>query len=332
MPSMIPKSSAQKSRVPMDLPKMIPLMTFEEYLDDPAPTPSISSSIVRDLLDTAPRAVWENSRRLNPNYEEEDKHIFDLGKAAHMQWLGGGDPIVVIAEDSFRTKAAKEEKAQAYADGFTPILEKEMDRVHDMADAAEEYFSMHPDTGPPIARAKPEVSIFWREAAVACRARPDLFALPSDLGDPSVIIHYKTTGTTIHPKGMSRFASNQGWDMTAAHYHAAGLAVTGKNPIQYFAIQENFPPYLCLVCALDDQFVATAEMRRSRALHIWARCLNENNWPGHIDRTVLISSPPWHENAMIEQKDMEQTMILAGTDPHDLMRKWQAPKVEPPKQ
>ena len=294
-------------------------------MNDPAPTPSISSSTVRELLDTAPRAVWENSRRLNPDYEENNKHIFDLGAAAHAQWVGQGDPIVVIAEDSFRTKAAKEARDDAYANGFTPVLEKEMDRVHDMADAAAEYFGRHPDLAPHIDRSTREASIFWREAAVACRARPDMFALGEDVGAPPVLLHYKTTGTTINAHSLPRFAAGQGWEMIAAHYHEAAKALTGKDPVQYFLIQENKPPYLCMVAQLHPVFVAAGAMRRSRALYLWARCLRENNWPGHIDRTVILLCPPWHENLLVEQKDSEEFFKQDGGDQFDHLRAWQAP-------
>lgn len=311
----------------MQLPALIEGMSFPAYLADPADRPSVTSSIIRKLLETAPRAVWEDNRRLNPEYEEKEERKFDLGKAAHAQWVGEGEPIVVIEADSFRSAAARAERDEAYLVGHTPVLAKEMDRVCAMADEAAEFFGAHPGTGPHIGRAKREASLFWREAAVTCRCRPDFFALGAELGDPPIIIHYKSTGTTINPHGLARFAANQGWDMIAAHYHAGVLALTGKASTQLFAIQENIPPYLGIVAELDHAFVATAEMRRQRAMHIWARCLDTGNWPRHANMTIKLSPPPWHENALIEQKDQEESFRLAsGQDPFDVMQVWQAPQ------
>ena len=93
--------------------------------------------------------------------------------------------------------------------------------------------------------------------------------------------------------------------MTAAHYGAGVKALTGRAPEQYFAIQETAPPYLALVCRLDEAFVANGAMQRDRAMRTWARCVREDRWPGHINRTITVAPPPWYENAVIEAKDAE---------------------------
>lgn len=312
-------------------PSMHGDMDFPTYLGDPADMPSMSSSIARSLLTTAPKRVWTETKRLNPTAEDKNKRIFDLGSAAHAELIGMGEKIVIIHHDSFRKADAKAERDAAYKAGHTPILAAEMDRITEMAEAGRMQFAQNPDIGFVFADERPsgtysEASIFWRELNAACRCRPDLLVLQAS-GAP-IIIHYKTTATAITPfsSSMARFAANQGWDLIAAHYHEGVKALTGYDPRQFFAVQETEPPYLTEVFELDNAFVANAAMRRDRALSVWSRCLATNTWPGHFNRTVVLAPPPWHENAQIAEKDAEQAIVTAeGKDPLDLALHWQAP-------
>ena len=288
-------------------PSLVEGMDFPTYLADPCDIPSLQSSTVKALLETAPAAVWERTKRLNPNAEDVHKKAFDLGTAAHAQLIGGGEEIVVIHHDSYRTKDAKALREAAYDSGLTPVLEADMARVQGMAEAALAQFDQSPDIGWVFSGKegphKSEASVFWREAGVACRARPDLWAWRRM--ESPLIVHYKTTGMTLNGGMLSRFAAGQGWDVTAAHYGAGVKALTGREPEQYFAVQETAPPYLALVCKPKEAALAIGKMQRDRAMRTWARCLRENHWPGHINRTIEFDIPPWYENAVIEAKDAE---------------------------
>ena len=308
----------------MDLPKLFESMDFATYLSDPAPEPSLSSSTVRDLLETAPRKVWETSRRLNPDWKEETARQFDLGKAAHGVFVGHGDPIRVIDFDSYRKAEAKEERDAAYAVGAIPVLAKEMDRVTAMAAEAERQFGDVRGIGPRLGLALREASIFWMEAGVTCRSRPDFFIPPEDYDRKKpVILHYKTTGATISPYVMARFAANQGWDMIAAHYEAGVENLTGIRPEQIFLVQENVPPYLCMAVALDDLFLRNAYLRRRRALTIWAHCVGSGVWPGHSADIITLELPGWHENNVIAAKDHDESQ---ASEPLNTALHWQAPQ------
>ena len=290
------------------LPTLIEGMDFPAYLADPAPEPSLTSSLCRQLLQTAPRKVWQTTARLNADFEAEQKSIFDLGSAAHALFVGQGAPLVVVDAPDWRTKAAREQRDAAYAEGKTPIKINDMRRVEAMAFAAVEQCIGHPDLEKLIEDCHREASIFWREDGVTCRCRPDLYAADND----STVIHYKTTGATISPYTLSRYAASLGWEIIAAHYAAGIAALTGQEPRQFFAVQETEPPYLALVAELDDAFLELGKMRRRRVLKIWAWCLRERKWPGWPSGTVRLEAPPWHENAAVEQRDAEQEAIDAG--------------------
>ena len=300
------------------LPTRVDDMPFDTYLADPAPEPSLTSSIIRALIGTAPRAVWHDTQRLNPDYEPNERDIFDLGSAAHEQLIGGGRGIEVIEADSFRTKYAKEAKAAARLAGLTPILEKNMDRVHAMAEAARVQFAQNPDIGflfesdaAFATHCVAESTVFWRESGITCRCRPDIFAPMATSDDSPIVVHYKTTGMELSAHTLSRYVAGAGWAITTAHYDAGFAALTGHDPQQYFALQSNKPPYLARVLKLHDHFVATGEMVRERAIATWARCVRSGFWPGHAAGTLVVECPPWHENTMVEIKDRRTETVDA---------------------
>ena len=294
------------------LPALVEGMDFPTYLSDPTPQPSLTSSLVRELLATAPGKVWQNTKRLNPDAIPKQSSKFDLGSAAHAKFVGEGARIVVIKEDDFRKNAARDQRDKAYAAGETPILDAKMPRVKQMAAMAQQRFSEHAALRDILQSDQTlrECSIFWREAGVTCRCRPDFYGG----GATPTVVHYKTTEITIAPFTLSKYAASLGWEFIAAHYGAGIKALTGDEPLQYFAVQETAPPYLTLVAKLDNTFLELGQQRRKRALDIWAHCLKEDKWPGWPQSTVRLEAPPWHENAAIAQRDAEQDAIDAGGD------------------
>lgn len=309
----------------MNLPQMYlsHQMDFPTYLADPAPEPSLTSSLVKGLLSTAPRKIWQKTKRLNPSAPSNNKAVFDLGSAAHTLFTGEGEPIVWIDADSYRSKDAKDERDAAHKEGKTPILAKDKPLVEAMADAAKDQFADNPDIGPLLQSETllRECSIFWKEAGCLHRCRPDFY-------DPetNTIIHYKTTGVSIAPSELSKYAANSGWYLIAAHYAAGIKAMTGRTPKQYFAVQETEAPHLCVVAELDATFMATAAMRRDRAMMIWARCLRDNNWPGYPRLTAKLECPEWLERNLTADKDAELEAINNGADLLELAKPWTPPE------
>lgn len=295
-----------------------PDMDFPAYLADPSEQPSLTASVARDLLATAPKKVWLETQRLNPDYVRKDADKFNIGTAAHALFVGGGEPLVIIDADDYRTKLTREAKASAQLDGKTPILAHQYECTLEMAAAATVQFQQNEEIAAALIAPETlcEASVFWDEAGISCRCRPDFYCAIE--GARPIVVHYKTTGIGQTPWTLSRYAASLGWEITAAHYHAGIKALTGRVPAQYFAVQEQAPPYLCLTAKLDTGFVQVGEMRRKRAIQIWARCLRENDWPGNITTTVTVDCPPWHENQAIEQKDSERDAERAGTDLLDL--------------
>ena len=276
----------------MNLPTLTENMPFADYLADPADEPSITSSVVKRLLVTAPAKVRLEIPRLCPDALDRHQRKFDLGTAAHALFVGGGEPLHVIEADSYRTKAAKEARDGAYATGRTPVLVADMDRVQEMAAVASDAFSRSDDVCPAMMQGLREASVVWREVGITARCRPDIY-LPDDR-EP-VIVHYKTTAIDVgDERAVQRLAVNMRWDIIHAHYEAGIAALTGEAPAQFFALQEVEPPYLCVVRELDAALQAKGEQDRRLALRTWASCIRNDDWPAHGISTRIVECPPWH--------------------------------------
>ena len=108
------------------------------YNADPCADISLRSSIASKLVDrgSTPRHAWFACPRLNPDFKPDNRRMFDLGKACHASLLGKGSKLLIIKDDSYRSKMAKELRDAAYAVGEIPLLEYEAAQVFEMADAA----------------------------------------------------------------------------------------------------------------------------------------------------------------------------------------------------
>ena len=116
--------------------------------------PSLSSSIAQILCTSSPAHARAAHPKLNPELEREQKPTFDLGNAAHGILLEGVDRIVEVDAPDWKTKAAREERAAAYAHGYTPLLIHQADRVRRMVAAIQTQLPAVAVSPPLLARAK----------------------------------------------------------------------------------------------------------------------------------------------------------------------------------
>jgi hypothetical protein len=111
-------------------------ITAEAYHADPAPQPSLSSSIAKVMLDQSPRHAFALHPRLTEQPEaDKSSRDMELGSAVHAAILGKGQPVHVIDADTYQTKAAKEAREYAYANGMIPLLRDDHARMAAIATA-----------------------------------------------------------------------------------------------------------------------------------------------------------------------------------------------------
>lgn len=271
-------------------------MESEAYHADPCDTPSLSAGMINDLL-SAPAKCRENSRRLNPNYEEPDSQDkFTIGTVSHLMFLEPhlfNERVEVCDFDDWRGGKAKAAREIARQQGKTPILAKHMDKIT----AARASFMAHPFTKNAFAAGQFEQSLFWRHPVYGfwCRCRPDFIA--DSLGH---LCDYKATANA-DPQQFGKHAYAMGYYRRAAWYLDGAEVVYGKRPDHYwFVSQETRAPYLTAVVELDMQALDAGRAENDRAAELFDRCLQTGDWFGYRhphdqtrDLAFQVGLPTW---------------------------------------
>ena len=262
-------------------------LTAEQYHDDPAPTPSLSSSIANILLDQSPLHAWLAHPKLNQNYVRETDSRFDLGSAAHMMFLEKReDRIVVVEANDWRTNAAKEQRDAAQAEGKFAILAHHHADVVKMVEKAQSFLRTTELAGM-LETGKAEQALVWQEGTYFYRCRPDLLS-----SDYKVALDYKSTGNAAH-EVFSKQIGRMGYDLQAEFYTRGINAVTSTEPVFVFLAQEITPPYACSLTALSNAYRAVGQAKVKRAMGIWQKCLSTNSWPAYTPEIAYAEPKPW---------------------------------------
>ncbi len=263
--------------------------TAEEYHQDPLRPwgGSVSSTVLRHIIwpDGSPARVrWD---RENPPYSP----AMDEGTVAHRLVLGAGGELVVVDADDWRTKAAREARAAARADGGTAVLRKDLERIERLRDAV----LTHPDAGPLFAdgRGVPERSVLWMDDVTGryCRAMLDRFPNPDWPGRPLGVDLKKTT--SVETRALVRAIAKYGYDQQDAWY-VDGLASTGLVEAGFvFVFVEASPPHHVRVVQLSDEWRERGRRRNREALDLLDRCLDLDDWPGAPPGLLTLDPPGW---------------------------------------
>jgi hypothetical protein len=304
----------------------------EYHRDQLCPTPSLSSTLARLVLNRSPRHAWVASPRLNPDWLPTDSANFDIGRAAHRAVLGAGADFVAIPYDllsddgGVRSKAAKDWVADARAEGLTPLKPEVVDQIGDMADAVRTHLAA---CGIKLDPARSELTALAQIEGVACRAMVDNAAL-----DPRLPIYDFKTTTDASPEGVVKAVAAYGYDVQAAFYLDTWRAATGEDRRFRFVFVEKEPPFEVAVVELyrkpgdeADWFDHANALARD-ARRIWGECLTSGQWPGYPARVAVIGAPGWHTakmeaRAMLKapsDKPTNETLARASA--------WQAPTGE----
>jgi hypothetical protein len=278
------------------------------YHADCAPSPSLSRSIIKLLVDKTPAHARMAHPRLNPDYKEEQAEKFDIGSAAHALLLQGLDMSVVVDAEDWRTNKAKQARDEARNDGLYPLLKSQYADVKAMVEAAENALYLNEDyPGIKILDGHSEVTYIWQEGETWLRCRTD-FRYTKRY---NIIIDYKTTGASADPNEYSRLIINNGLDIQDAFYRRGVRAIDGTEPQFVFLVQETSAPYLCSFIALPPQFKAMGEEKVNRGIDLWRHCVKTGEWPGYPKRVCYVEPKPWML-ASWQEKQLDIGVNLQG--------------------
>lgn len=263
-------------------------IALTDYINDPAPEPSLNASIAHTLLTQTPAHARMAHPRLSPQQEREESSRLDLGTIAHGLLLEGDDSrVVVIEAEDWRTKAAKEERAAARIEGKVPILVHDFDIVSEMVEAAQRTIA-NSEIADDFEAAIPEQTLIWQEAGIWLRCRPDKVT-----PDWRVVFDYKTCAGTAHPAVWGKSSMvRYGYDIQAAINLRGVKALTkAKRTTFVFLVQEIEPPYVLSIVSLSPEWLQLADDKLRVAMSIWQGCTRKNEWPGYPSRIAYVDPP-----------------------------------------
>lgn len=255
-----------------------PGMPSSDYHADPTPGGrSLSATRAKVLLTEAGPAKYRH-RQSNP----ETKGEYDLGNAAHAFALGkDADRLVLVDADSWRTKAAQTERDNAYMDGKTPLLPKDMAKAQDMASELRKHgLAMESLTG------ETEVSMFHQlDSGLWIRGRIDVMA-------EHFTTDYKTTADASSYAFIKQ-CFNLRYHMQAAWYRRMRGWLTGQWLPYRIVAQEKEAPYLVSVWEIDDDYLSQGADDMDEAIDIYLACLKSGQWPGYPTELQTLTPPDW---------------------------------------
>jgi hypothetical protein len=266
-------------------------LTSEEYHADPCINPSLSRSVIKDLIYRSPAHAWFNHSRLNPNFKlEEGEKKFDIGNACHSLLLEGIDRVAVIEADDWRSKDAKIQREDARKSGLTPLLRHQYDSTLEIVRAAERQIKECKELGITNLREEgdSELSYFWQEEGVWLKVRPDW--MPRD---KKIIIDYKTTSMSANPEDLVRIIVSNGYDIQASLYTRGVKAIDGIDPKFIFMFQEIEEPYLCSFVGLPPDFMELGKSKCDYGIFLWQECISSKQWPGYPQKVCWLDRPEW---------------------------------------
>jgi hypothetical protein len=265
----------------------------EEYHGDPCPAPSLSASVAVVLLDETPAAAKLAHPRLSgAGYEPEEKDIFDRGSACHELLLEQSEARICVCDyDDWRTKAAREEKAFARANGQYPLLKHQLDGARAMAKRAREFVATSELAGI-FDKGKPEQAVIWKEDGIWCRSKTDWLSTTLFPGR-TITLDYKTTG--LSRKAWMKGIGYENRDIQACLY-PRGLSILGyPKPEFIWLVQQVAAPYSCWLVGMSEPRKEIGNWKVERAVALWGKCSKANEWPDY-DPRIAYSMPEISES------------------------------------
>ena len=243
---------------------------------------ALSASGAKRLLEVSP-ARWRLEQAAPPRHSP----AFDLGRAAHMLVLRDREAFEIVDAEDWRTKAAREARDGARAEGLVPLLAHQFDQVAAMAAA----LRRHPWAFEAFSRGAPEQTLLWTDAETGVRRRAKLDWLP-DQG--RIFADYKTAAD-ISEDALQKAIFDHDHYMRAAWYldgiRALKLAET---PVYLFIFQCKEPPFEVRARQLAPVDLEWGRLRNARALRLFAECRAADVWPRWDDDEIRrITMPDW---------------------------------------
>lgn len=294
-------------------PGIYPGFDVDSYFADPCPTPSLTQSIAKVLIERSPaHAKQEHPRLAPPETADEPAEKYDaakaIGNAAHAIMIGRGKLIAEGHFDDWRKKEAQAFRDEADAAGKIPILSKHFIRATDMVKAAS--FQLEAVGWREAFRlGDGEVMIAWKEGDLWFRSLVDWLS-----EDRRIVWDYKSTGLSCAPHAIASMIEKAAWHIQSA-MHERGLDVldpdgAGRRKHRFVA-QENEPPYALAAVELTEHWLTMGRKQLGYAVDVWSRCMELGAWPGYPPMVQRPEFPGYAESRWLARE------LAAEIDPEE---------------
>lgn len=285
---------------------LYPNMPAEIYRADPCPTPSLSNSNIRDLLDKSPfHVAWSHPRLFNKRHTDpklsDPNPSMTKGTLLHKLLLGAGAEITVIDADDYKGKTARIQKEEALAEHRIPVLAKQYDLICKCAETTKVNIRNHPACHGFFDAGVSEAVIAWQEKDIWCRGMLD--RLPDDPAFP--IFDLKGTDLSAAPISWERRLRDT--YRTQGIFYNRGLEKIGRprsQPMRYIVV-EMYEPFEMAVFTASEELTELATAEIERAIRIWGHCIKNKEWKGYPDALIEVSPTPWMLDQISTQEACE---------------------------
>lgn len=278
------------------------------YHRDPAPAPSLSSSLAKVMVTETPADARRAHPKLNPDWQPgAPTKDMDLGTAAHRMLLEGGSGVYVVKDHSdWRTKDAKDQKAKARAKGQVAVLDADYHMLVDLAAAGREKLAR---CGYEFERLPSEVTFVYQCPQYRSWRRCRVDAL-LDTGSTLTVFDYKLTATSPHPGKWGRQAADMGYHIQAAFYIdlLENLYPAYAGRIDFVFLVQNRDTGMMSLNGLAEYDLAVGRRQVAYAIDQWSQCVALDEWPGYPDAICRAPMPEWAHRTWIERElDQEES-------------------------
>jgi hypothetical protein len=271
---------------------------MEVYHGDCCEGPSVSASNLITMEQECPARAWWESYR-NPDREDKDTPSLFFGRVLHTLLLEGQEVFderyrIQPKDLSLSTKDGLAFKKECEKAGLEIVKQEIFEKARAMVRALQ----ANPLAARALSDGRSEQTLIWKDEPTGLwlKARPDF--LPKGM---RAVPNYKTADSA-KPDEFRKSAFNLGYHQAAALMLDGLKAVLDwDRPHHFWIAQEKTEPFVVTLCTMRDEDLQWGRLLNRRALDLWARCIERNEWPGYAEGVVQIGMEPWRDKALEER-------------------------------
>lgn len=258
-------------------------MPMSVYHGQPCDGPSISSSQLRKIFAKSLAHYWDESPLNEDRQPFEDTEFTILGRAAHHLLFGQEkfDEEFIIRPETApdgsgpwngQKKSCKAWLAEQALEGLTVVTPGQIEQIHGM----ERALLREPAVEEGILNGMIELSMFWKDAETGIwkKSRPDSIPNDADVADLKAV-------SDVTTDGIEKSLGTLGYHAQGAMVRE-GMLITLKRVMNNFFLVyvEGKRPHSVRIDTVHPSEIEAGARENRVALHLFARALKTNYWPG----------------------------------------------------